>query len=595
MFWSYQKATIALLLCAFIRTNHAVNDENKNRMQPLRLQSPMLEVLMHLPPDFNDVKSFKNYLGVKPDRLDSKRLVDVRTYDIARPNVRGKREASENTKEEKPIAEKLTSLTSEKSMHPDTGTKLPVPDAIRGPAYTPYAVKEFDLVDVGDPEYPKRRKTDSNDSRDDSQRDKRTFGDSASDIGESTTPLPYWKRKKESPPFITGRGSTPKANDYSPPQHRSLESARESHSLKNLDKSVQTNEIGRPNQDNYYSSTNRRTYSRQSDKGVQSAPKSVYDTIDYNKKNQNGGRMDALRYYDDRKDFFRDRRPPFEQYTNRQYMYNYPMSDRPYYQPPPFPSEVIGRGVEYYHRTYEPATGRMVYYANMPENGRSLDYRYMEPVNRNFFVGRPFMQDHYNKNFDPPGDYRYPMGGGRPMDYVRAGRSNLQAYSYSFPEGDKYQRDARFTGGYTRANRIPEDVRNKTYIIYDADEARAQVMRNQYPGDINRLSYAPPPPPNNNYQVPQEPYRRFSASQPVEYLSQSAFPFRNQVYPPPPTSFWGVNQGIQGEGRWQVNGITSSIGGPNLRSLNSPEVQLPLTTVIGNQQPGSESDKKKKA
>lgn len=239
---------------------------------------------------------------------------------------------------------------------------------------------------------------------------------------------------------------------------------RESHSLKTLEKSLQTNEIGRPNQDSYYSSTNRRTYSRQTDNATPSTPKSVYDTLDYanEKKKLNDGRSSFVRNYDDKKETFRDARPTHEQYTSRQYTYNYPVHERTYYQPSPYPSEVIGRGVEYYHRTYEPTSGRIIYYADMPENGRHLDYRYVNPNSGNVYLNRPYEYDGYYKNIIPPYDYRMPNSGvGRPMDYMRTGRSNSQAYSYPYQERDKYQRDLRFTGGFDRGNRLTDDVRNK--------------------------------------------------------------------------------------------------------------------------------------
>lgn len=247
MFWINHLVYILLLSFIPAVKNHDTNNEESHESftklaQAQRIQSPMLEVLMRLPRNFHDINSFKNFLRVKPDRLvNSKRsgkpnprdVVDVQTYEIAQPDPRNKssfdrpkREADQSSLE-KPVHQQLVSSLTET----DLGKKfsnsemlIPVADAIRGPAFTAFPVKNFEGTDTDDPDHSKRRRDDSiNNREDNSQRDKRTFPDVGLDQNESTTPLPFWKRKKENPPFITGRGSTPKANDYGAPQHRSAD------------------------------------------------------------------------------------------------------------------------------------------------------------------------------------------------------------------------------------------------------------------------------------------------------------------------------------------------------------------------------------
>lgn len=240
--------------------------------------------------------------------------------------------------------------------------------------------------------------------------------------------------------------------------------ARESHSLKDIDNTSDTKDMVKQYQDNHYSSSIRRAFSRQSDRVTSSTPKSVYDTIDYSKRNQqNGGGTNLIRQYDDVREPFRKPRPTHEQFTNRQYVYNYPVHERPYYQTPSYPSEIVGRGVEYYHQTFEPSSGRIIYYANMPENGRSLDYRYVDSIDRNYYSNKPTFEPFY-KNFIPPQEYAYLTSAHPPMDFSRMGRSYSQPYSYpNNQDRNRYQRDPRFTfGNYDKGNNLQEDnFRNK--------------------------------------------------------------------------------------------------------------------------------------
>lgn len=242
--------------------------------------------------------------------------------------------------------------------------------------------------------------------------------------------------------------------------------------MKDLDKSVQSNEIPRSPQDSYYASTNRRAYnSRQAENFTPSTPKSVYDTIDYSnrdsRRNQEG-RNQFGRNYDAKEPFDRPRPQSYEQLAKQ---YSYPRVYDRYYYPYPYPGEVLGRGIEYYHRTYDPSSGRIIYYANMPDNARSYDpnLRPVDPNGRSFYVnGRTYVYDPYGRSYILPYDYRFVDGYGRPLDYMRNGNGNgnarggSEAYSSHYQGGDKLTRDARYEGRYdNKGDRYKDDVRNK--------------------------------------------------------------------------------------------------------------------------------------
>ena len=271
MLWISQKFYLCVIF-ACINGNFATdNDErvinNNNNNHPVesqRIQSRMLEVFTHQPPSktFENVNLLKNKL-IKRDNLlinsklgesgNPKSLIDVNTYEIVRHKKfdfknknafkRLKREikneksstgstsssSSSSNSEDKPVSEKLISTLTETEYNEKQGNTdliLPMPEAVRGPIYSTYPIKEFDTVDMDDPDYLKRRKNDTSDIRDDSQRDKRTFGEGGSNYDESTTPTSFWKKKKENPSFVTGRGSSTKNNDYTPPQHRTGENRK---------------------------------------------------------------------------------------------------------------------------------------------------------------------------------------------------------------------------------------------------------------------------------------------------------------------------------------------------------------------------------
>lgn len=231
--------------------------------------------------------------------------------------------------------------------------------------------------------------------------------------------------------------------------------------MKDLDKSVQSNEIPRSPQDSYYASTNRRTYnSRQAENFNPSTPKSVYDTIDYsNRGRSQEGRAQFGRNSDNRESSERPR--TYEQLAKQ---YAYPRVYDRYYYPYPYPGEVLGRGIEYYHRTYDPSTGRIIYYANMPDHGRSYDpnVRPVDPTGRSFYMnGRTYVYDPYGRSYVLPYDYRYVDAYGRPLDYLRNGRNGAEAYSSNYQGGEKLTRDARYEGRYEKGDRYKDDVRNK--------------------------------------------------------------------------------------------------------------------------------------
>lgn len=244
-------------------------------------RSPAVEVLMHLPPGFRNVDSFRSFLGIKPERIrryatpkdGPKGIVDVRSYQFSqvvpdrkrRHEGRTKRQAmpESETVESRPLKiENDPSLEPGKFLppplvdgaypeklsdhYPETIIEMPAP--VRGPVYTSYPASdmESEMMDPDDPR--KRRNTSANDHDESNQRDKRTFmeaGDNrdnrdnrenrdnrdnrdSRDSRESTTTPPFWKRKKDSPPFITGRESrVQKGNNYTPPQHRSADNGKQ--------------------------------------------------------------------------------------------------------------------------------------------------------------------------------------------------------------------------------------------------------------------------------------------------------------------------------------------------------------------------------
>lgn len=234
--------------------------------------------------------------------------------------------------------------------------------------------------------------------------------------------------------------------------------------MKDLDKSVQSNEIPRSPQDSFYASTNRRAYnSRQAENFTPSTPKSVYDTIDYSSSRRNQeGRNQFGRNYDAKEPFDRSR-PTYQQLAKQ---YAYPkVYDRYYYPYPyPYPGEVAGRGVEYYHRTYDPATGRIIYYANTPDQrSYDLNLRPIDPTGRSYYVnGRTYVYDPYGRSYILPYDHRMYDAHGYPLDYLRNGRGSAEAYSTNYQGGEKLTRDARYEGRYEgKGDRYRDDVRNK--------------------------------------------------------------------------------------------------------------------------------------
>lgn len=241
------------------------------------------------------------------------------------------------------------------------------------------------------------------------------------------------------------------------------------------DKSVQSNEIPRTAQDNYYASSNRRAYnSRQAENFNTATPKSVYDLYDYNnpRRNQesrsNYGRNSDLSVKDDRS------RPVYPAQQNDFYVNGYPRQyqtygfprvyyDRTYPYYFPYPGEVVGRGVEYYHRTIDPHSGRIIYYANMPDSARTYDgYN-----GRAFYSnGRTYIYDAYGRVIPFPPDYK-PL---TPDPYLRNydtryGRSNNPppvpgSAPDGYPNGgDKFPRGARYDT--SKMDRYKDYNRNK--------------------------------------------------------------------------------------------------------------------------------------
>lgn len=221
---------------------------------------------MHLPPNFKNVESLKSFLGIRPERVKresvarskrkthEKSLVDVRSYGLAGQaerwkQHREKREAEipdsetveskslkiENDPRMDPEKFMPTALLEERQRSfPETIIEMPAP--IRGPIYS-YSMDHFDMDQENmDPDDPrKRRNTSANDHDnvpDNNGRDKRTFMEGEN--RESTTSPPFWKRKKESPPFITGRDARAQNgnnnnnnnNNYTPAQHRSADNSK---------------------------------------------------------------------------------------------------------------------------------------------------------------------------------------------------------------------------------------------------------------------------------------------------------------------------------------------------------------------------------
>lgn len=249
--------------------------------------------------------------------------------------------------------------------------------------------------------------------------------------------------------------------------------ARESHSLKNFDNTIQENNIGKSHSDSYLNQNNRRAYSRQSDNSLSSTPKSVYDTIDFNssKKYDQTDKGELNRIHE-RKETLRDGRP-YPDHYNKPFVYNYPNYERQFYQNPyPVPSEVIGRGVEYYHQAFEPSSRRIIYYPHMPENSIPPDYRFMYPTGRSFYGDRPFMYDQYNRQYPPPLPYakhpyddRYFNGFRGNPDFISKDRSRSRDYYMQpYQSDERYTRDPRYIRGqfgYDKGNQIKEVALNK--------------------------------------------------------------------------------------------------------------------------------------
>lgn len=253
---------------AIPRTDIFQPNFNVHRYRDTR--SPAIELTMHLPQPFTDVDSFKRYLGIKPERIrrhseekvkrakrkaDEKTLVNVRSYGFSQEAAadrqghrREKREAEipdsqtvesrslkiQNDPTMEPGKYIPTSMVEggyrDKMTDPYPETVMEMPEPIRGPIYTTYNgnMDMEDVLDLDDPRKRTGRTTSAND-HEDGQRDKRTYMDNGGENRESTTAPPFWKRKKENPPFVTGRdGKTrdSKGNNYTPPQHRSGDSGK---------------------------------------------------------------------------------------------------------------------------------------------------------------------------------------------------------------------------------------------------------------------------------------------------------------------------------------------------------------------------------
>lgn len=223
---------------------------------------PAVEVLMHLPEPFRDVDSFKKYLGIKPERIKRRSVDKKRTKRKIGKNVdafeqlaptestehrREKREAE--IPDSQVVESRSLKIQNDPTMEPDKfiptsmveggyrdkltdaypETIIEMPEPIRGPVYTTYNGNmdmESDIFEIDDSRKRTGRTTSANDHEDNSQRDKRTYMDGEN--RESTTAPPFWKRKKENPPFVTGRDQKGRDgknnNNYTPPQHRSGDS-----------------------------------------------------------------------------------------------------------------------------------------------------------------------------------------------------------------------------------------------------------------------------------------------------------------------------------------------------------------------------------
>lgn len=245
---------------AIPRTDIYQPNFNVHRYRDTR--SPAVEVLMHLPEPFRDVDSFKKYLGIKPERIKrhsddklkrrSKTKRSMKSYEFSQiaPTVstghrREKRETeipdSQTVESRSLKIQNDPTLEPEKFIptsmveggyrdkltdpYPETIIEMPAP--IRGPVYTTYNgnMDMEDIFEIDDTRKRTGRTTSANDHEDNSQRDKRTYMENGENR-ESTTAPPFWKRKKENPPFVTGReqkGRDGKGNNnnYTPPQHRS--------------------------------------------------------------------------------------------------------------------------------------------------------------------------------------------------------------------------------------------------------------------------------------------------------------------------------------------------------------------------------------
>jgi hypothetical protein len=200
-----------------------------------------VEVLLHMPREFDSVDRFRTFLGVKSE----KHLKLRKEFQNEGFRRRRKRDVSKKDKKDAglvPDAENIesVSLTVEGGEQPAINgryiqssdsegtfadklgaaypeTMIELPEPIRGPVYTTYTENFEDDPD----DMRKRRNTSANDHDETgSPREKRTYMENGEE-SRDTTSQSYWKRKKESPTFITGRdGRDQKSNEYTPAQHR---------------------------------------------------------------------------------------------------------------------------------------------------------------------------------------------------------------------------------------------------------------------------------------------------------------------------------------------------------------------------------------
>lgn len=164
---------------------------------------PAVEILMHLPPEFENLNGFLSYFRGAAGPGDKMRKGE--------PKWRRKREAEESQTQREGLLEESESLPGQEALtdklpNPLTVPMMDIPESIARSLYS---------------SYESERSAPVNDNEDRVQRDKRTFMDGER---ETTTVVPYWKRKKESPPFVTGRdGAGQKVGNYQPAQHRSVD------------------------------------------------------------------------------------------------------------------------------------------------------------------------------------------------------------------------------------------------------------------------------------------------------------------------------------------------------------------------------------